>query len=89
MAAATQALNSWAGAVTQRVRSVAGSWYVPAVTTAANQVQTTIWLPIPMHENLRIAAFNSCLTQSAIMREALDEWLLSHSDPLRPPQARR
>jgi hypothetical protein len=62
---------------------------VPAVTTAANQVQTTIWLPRPMHEKLRIAAFNSRLTQSAIMREALDEWLLSHPDPLRPPQARR
>jgi len=42
-----------------------------------------------MHEKLRIAAFNNRLTQSAIMREAPDEWLLSHPDPLRPPQARR
>lgn len=53
---------------------------VPPVTTAPGQVQTTIWLPRPMHEQLRKAAFNGRLTQSAIMRAALEEWLRGHPD---------
>jgi predicted DNA-binding protein len=50
---------------------------VPRVADT-EQVQTTVWLTRPMHERLRLAAFTSRLTQSAIVRQALEEWLREH-----------